>query len=250
MSVLEVSFMCQKATTFALWPSCTMRVGREVARADPETFAAVTSTSTTETTRGARRASRGFRALSGPPSPLTLADLDACFVELSLVPVGAGAGADGDVGGVGDGADGCRFGEGLSVDDDLDHGRGFDAGDGVPVAVVDRGSGDEFGVAACAFEAAGGLAGLLELHLPLGAAAGVEAFAEDVPVGWWRWRGARRFEVDGEGDVGNAGVEVCAGGHADVAGGAVEAVGGAGEAGQAGLGGVEGAGVAADRVEH
>ena len=44
MSVLEVSFMCQKATTFALWPSCTMRVGREVARADPETFAAVTVT--------------------------------------------------------------------------------------------------------------------------------------------------------------------------------------------------------------
>src|SRR4029077_13416709 len=44
MTVPEVSFMCQRATTCALGLSCTKRLGREVARAEPEAFAAVTVT--------------------------------------------------------------------------------------------------------------------------------------------------------------------------------------------------------------
>jgi len=59
--------------------------------------------------------------------------------------------------------------------------EGLDAGDGVPLAVVDRRAGHELGVAAGALEAAGRLPGLLELHLVSPALGRVEAFAEDVP---------------------------------------------------------------------
>src|SRR6476619_8522815 len=109
-----------------------------------------------------RKASADAGAFHCPSASPTaaLADLDAGLVELCLGPVRAGAGADGDVGGVRDRADGGGFREGLSVDDDLDRGRRLDAGDGVPLAGVDRRPRDEFGVAAGALEAARRLAGL------------------------------------------------------------------------------------------
>src|SRR6478609_1291222 len=121
-----------------------------------------------------------------------LADLNARLVELSLVPVRSGARADRHIGGVRDRADGRRFREDLSVNDDLDRARRLDAGDGVPLAVVDRRSGYELGVVPRALEAAGCLPGLLELHLVFAAAGRVEALAEDVPVGGRRRRRARR----------------------------------------------------------
>src|SRR6476620_194280 len=129
-----------------------------------------------------RKASADAGAFHCPSASPTsaLADLDAGLVELSLVPVGAGAGADGDVGAVRDRADGGGFREGLSVDDDLDRGRRLDAGDGVPLAVVDRRPRDEFGVAAGALAAAGRLPALLGLHLPFAAGGRVEALAEEV----------------------------------------------------------------------
>src|SRR5438067_2338570 len=207
------------------------------------------STSTPGTARQANWAPRGFGPLSLPPTP-ALTDLDARLVELSLVPVRSGAAADGDVGRVRDRADGRRFRKDLSVDNDLDRGRRLDARDGVPLAVVDRRAGHELGVAPGAFEAAGGLAGLLELHLVLGASGRIEALAEHVQVGRRRWRRAARLEVDREGDVGGARVQVGRRRHADVARGAVEAVGRSREAGQAGLRRVERAVVRPDRVEH
>src|SRR6478609_1036816 len=195
-----------------------------------------------------RKASADAGAFHCPSASPTsaLADLDACLVELSLVPVGAGAGADGDVGAVRDRADVRRFREDLSVDDDLDRGRRLDARDGVPLAVVDRRPGHELGVAAGAFEAAGRLAGLLELHLPLAAAGRVKALPEDVPVGRRRRSRAGRLEVDREGDVVAAGVQVGRRGRVDVAGGAVEAVRASGETGQPDLGRVQDPVVATD----
>jgi hypothetical protein len=105
-------------------------------------------------TRSSRRWQADPHGAAASSKGVLLADPDARLVELALVPVRSGVGADRDGGRARDRADLLGFGEDAPVHHDLERGGGLDAGDRVPPAVVDRPSPRERGVAAGASQAA------------------------------------------------------------------------------------------------